>query len=98
VTQRHCFIFFRSQRLAPPRGPFLGQVFKWAADNSQFSKSREDFVPNPRHETVLNLRDEDEPFVFVNAHELRIEAMRTGNVTTNDELLLHVRTVLDPGT
>jgi hypothetical protein len=49
--------------------------------------SREDFVPNPRYKPVLHLRDEDELFVFVNAHEQCIEPVGTGNVTTNDEIL-----------
>ena len=48
---------FRSQRLAPPRGPFLGQVFERAVDNSQLLESREDFVTNPRSKPVLHLRD-----------------------------------------
>ena len=40
------------------------------------------------YEAVLHLRDEDELFVFVNAHEQCIKPVRTGNVTANDELLL----------
>ena len=34
--------FLCSQRLAPPRGFLLGQVFERAPDNSQLSESRED--------------------------------------------------------
>ena len=59
-------------------------------------ESREDFVPNPRYKPVLHLRDEDELFVFVNAHEQCIKPVGTGNVTSNDELLLSIRAVLDP--
>ena len=33
---------------------------------------------------------------LVNAHEQRIEAACTGDVTADDELLLHVRAMLDP--
>jgi hypothetical protein len=88
---------FRSQRLAPSRGPFLGQVFERAVDNSQLLESREDFVPNSPHETILHLRDKDELFVFVKAHKQRIEPVGTGNVTANDELLLSIRSLLDPG-
>ena len=36
---------FRSQRIAPSRGPFLGQVFERTVGSSYLSESREDFVP-----------------------------------------------------
>ena len=65
---------------------------------SQPFESWEDLVPNSRHKPVLHLRDKDEFFVFVNAHEQCIEPAGAGNVTANDELLLSVRAVLDPGT
>ena len=69
---------FRSQRLAPSRGPFLGQVFKWAVGGSQCLESREDFDPNPPYKTVLHLRDKYELFVFVNAPKQRIKPLGTG--------------------
>ena len=56
------------------------------------------FVSKSRHEAVFHLRDKDELLVFVNTYEQRIEPVSTGNVTANDELLLSVRAVLDPGT
>jgi hypothetical protein len=34
--------------------------------------------------------------LFVNSHEQRIEPTRSGNVTADDELLLHIRAKLDP--
>ena len=46
--------------------------------------------------SILYLRRKDELFVLVNAHEQRIEAACTGDVTADDELLLHVRAMLDP--
>ena len=64
--------------------------------NPWFFESRENFVPITRYKSVLHLRDEDELFVFVNAHEQRIEPGSTGNVTANNELLLSVRAMLDP--
>ena len=36
------------------------------------------------------------PSVLVNAHEQRIEPLCSGNVSTDDELLLQVRAELDP--
>ena len=59
-------------------------------------KSREELIPDPWHEAILHLRDEDEFFLLVNTHEQRIEAARSGDVTAYDELLLHVRAELDP--
>jgi hypothetical protein len=35
-------------------------------------------------------------FLLVNSDKQRIEPMRTGNVTANDDLLLSVCAVLDP--
>ena len=49
-----------------------------------------------RDEAVLHLRNEDKLFVFINAHEQRIEHVRPGDVTANDKLLLSVNAVLDP--
>jgi hypothetical protein len=59
-------------------------------------RAGKNFVPNTRHKAVLHLRDKDELFGFGNAHEQRIEPVRIGNVTANNELLLSVRTALDP--
>ena len=86
VTHLSFLHLFRSQRLAPSRDPFLGQVFEWAADSSQLLESRKNFVPNPRYKPVLPLRDKDEPFVFVNAHEQCIKPVSTRNVTADYEL------------
>ena len=58
--------------------------------------SREELIPNSRDEAVLHLRNEDKLFVFINAHEQRIEHVRPGDVTANDKLLLSVNAVLDP--
>jgi hypothetical protein len=66
-------------------------------DNFELLESRDDFVPNSRHKAILYLRHEDELFVFVNAHEQCIKPMGTRNITADDELLLLVCAVLDPG-
>ena len=65
-------------------------------ENAQLFESRQDFVPNSRHKTVLHFRDKDEFVVLVNADEQRIEPVRTRDITANDEFLLSVRAVLDP--
>jgi hypothetical protein len=49
--------------------------------NFELLESWEDFVPNSRHKAVFHLRDEDEFFVFINAHEQRIEAACSGDIT-----------------
>ena len=59
-------------------------------------KGREELIPNSRHKAVLHLCRENEPLVFVDTHEQRIEAARSGDVTAYDELLLQVRAELDP--
>jgi hypothetical protein len=59
-------------------------------------RSREELVANSRDKAVLHLRDEDKFFLLVNAHEQRVEAVRAGDVTANDELLFQVRKKLDP--
>jgi hypothetical protein len=46
--------------------------------------------------SVLHLRNQDELVVLVNAHEQRVEFVRSWDVTANDELLFHVRAELDP--
>jgi hypothetical protein len=68
------------QRFSPPRGSCLGQILEGALGSLQRLKSREDFVPSSLHKPVLHLRDKDEPCVFVNAHEQRIEPERTGRL------------------
>jgi len=50
-------------------------------------KSREELIPNSRDEAVLHFRHEDELFVFVNSNEQRVETVRAGDVTADDELL-----------
>jgi hypothetical protein len=82
---------------ASPGCPFLRQISEGAMGSLQFFERRKDFVSNSRHKAaVLHLRDKDELFVFVNAHKQRIEPVGTENVTANDELLLSIRSVLDP--
>jgi hypothetical protein len=44
-------------------------------------ESRKELIPNSRDEAVLHLRDKDESSVFVNAHEQRIEAACSGDIT-----------------
>jgi hypothetical protein len=75
---------------------FSGRFLKRAVGGLQCLESREDLDSNPRYKPVLHLRDKDELFVFVNAHEQCIKPVGTGNVTSNDELLLSIRAVLDP--
>ena len=97
MTQRHCFIFSAVSDSPHREALFSGRFLNGQCETLQRLESREDFVPNSRHKAVLHLRDKDELFVFVNADEQRIEPVGTGNVTANDELLLPVRAVLDPG-
>ena len=86
--------FLCSERLAPPRRPFLGQICEGALRSYQPLQSGKDFVSNSGHKAVFHLRHKEERLVFVNAHEQGIEAVRTRDVTANDELLLPVRAVL----
>jgi hypothetical protein len=55
-------------------------------------RARREFAGQSR----FHLRDEDKFFLLVNAHEQRVEAVRAGDVTANDELLFQVRKKLDP--
>jgi hypothetical protein len=64
--------------------------------SSGFLEHWEDLLPNPRHKAVFHLRYKVELFALVNAKEQCIKPLRSRNVTANDELLLSVRTVLDP--
>jgi hypothetical protein len=50
--------FLCSQRLAPPRGPFLRQIPEGTPGSLQCLKSREELIPNSRDEAVLYLGDE----------------------------------------
>ena len=90
--------FLCGKRFAPPQGPFLRQIFEWALDSLQRLKRREELIPDPRNESVLHLRNKDEFFLLVDAHEQRIKAACSGDVTADDKLLLHIRAKLDPGT
>ena len=85
---------FRSQRLAPSRGPFLGQVFERAW--TLRLESRENFVPNSRHKAVLHLRDKDELVCFRKRPRATHRNRGHRDVTADDELLLQVGAELDP--
>ena len=51
------------------RSSLLRQIFEGAPDNLKCLERREEIIPDPRNETVLHFRSEDEFFVLVNAGE-----------------------------
>lgn len=67
-----------------------------AGGSLQRLKSREELIPDPWHEAILHLRDEDGFFLLLNAHQQRVEPASSGDVTADDELLLQVRAEFDP--
>ena len=87
VTQLHSFIFSAVSDSPHREALFSGRFLNGQWATLSFLKSREDFVPNSRYKAVLHLRDEDELFVLVNAHEQCIEPVGTGDVTADDEIL-----------
>ena len=97
LTYRHCSIFPAANDFPHREAFFSGRFLNghwavWSALRAGKISSR-----IPCHEAVLHLRDEDEFFHLVNAHEQRIEADGPWDVTANDKFLLQVRAKLDPG-
>ena len=84
------------ERFAPARGFLLGQIGERAVVDDPLFELRENLVANARHESVLHLRHEDQPLLFVNADDQRIEPARARDVAADDELLRAVDAALDP--
>jgi hypothetical protein len=69
LTQRHWSIFSAVNDSPHREDLFSGQIFKWALGSLQRLERMEQLVPDPRHEAILHLRDEDEFPFLVNAYE-----------------------------
>jgi hypothetical protein len=69
LTHRHWFIFSAISDSRHLEALFSSSFWNGQCTTLSFLESWEDFVPNSRHKAGFHLRDEDEFFVFVNAHE-----------------------------
>ena len=97
LTQRHCFIFSAVSDSPQREAFFSGRFVNGQCRSSQRLKSWENISSRIRGtKPFFTFATKMSCLFFVNAHEQRIEPVRTGNVTANDELLLSVRAVLDP--
>jgi hypothetical protein len=61
--------FLCGQGLAPPRGSFLRQILEGTLDGLECLKGRGELISNSQHKAVFHLRNEDEFFLLVDAHE-----------------------------
>jgi hypothetical protein len=84
------------KRLSPPRGFLFRKVAEWAIRPYELFELRKNLIPLQTHEAVFHLCDEDKLVVFIDADQQSIEAMRTGDVTADDKLLLGIGAELNP--
>ena len=96
LTHRHSCIFSAVNDSPHREALFSGRFLNghWAVCSAL--RAPEDLVPKSRDEAVLHLRNKDELFILVNAHEQRIESAGARDIPADDEFLFHVRAVLDP--
>ena len=81
---------------APSRLPGVRQIDERAARGVERREPREDLAADVRREAGSDLSREPQPAVVVIADEQRVDAVRTGPVSADDELLLAIQLQLDP--
>ena len=87
LIHRHFSIFSAVSDSPHREALFSGKFLKGILRNLQRLERREEFISNSRHKPVLDLRDELELLVLVNANQQRIESARSRDVAPDGDSL-----------